>query len=312
MRFQHKTSALIGYTPMIRLESLRQRHGCLAEIVIKLEYLNPSGSMKDRVAKLMVDEAEARSILRPHSGQTLVEATAGNTGVSLAFIAAIRGYKTIFASPEESSAESRRLLAGLADGLALTPASGGMSAALAEAGNIVLRTPGAVRLDQFSNPANLRAHYNGTGPELWEQCGGKVDIFVGGIGSGGSISGIGRYLKECSKTVKIYGVEPRESPLLSAGSSSPHGLHGLGMNFVPPLLDRSVLDGLHIVSVAQALETARELFRLEGVMAGISSGAALHVALELARKPENRGKRIVCLAYDGSARYLSTPLFDSP
>jgi cysteine synthase A len=292
---------------MLRLESLRQRHGCLAEIFIKLEYLNPSGSMKDRVAKLMVDEAESRKVLTPHSGQTLVEATAGNTGVSLAFIAAIHGYKTVFTAPEEISAESKKFLAGLADDLVLTPASGGMSAALAEAESIARRIPGAVRLDQFSNPVNVKAHYSGTGPELWEQCGGKVDIFVGGIGSGGSITGIGRYLKECSKTVKIYGVEPEESPLLSAGRSGRHGLHCLGMNFVPPLLDRSLLDGIQAVSVAGALDGARELFRREGVMAGISSGAAIHVVLELARKPENRGKRIVCLACDGSARYLSSP-----
>lgn len=309
MRFQHKVSALIGDTPMIRLERLQQRHGSLAEIVIKLEYFNPAGSIKDRVVKLLLDETEARGLLAPHSGQTLVAATSGSGGASLASIASMRGYACALTAPEDLSAEYKRLLSGLTQELVLTPAAGGMSAALAGAEELARRLPGALLLDLIGAPANIKAHYKGTGPELWEQCGSKIDIFVHGIGSGGAVTGIGRYLKECSKTVKIYGVEPAESPLLSAGRAGQHTIAGLGFDFVPDTLDRSLLDGIRPVSSAKALETARELMRLEGIRAGISSGAAVRAALELAALPENRGKRIACIACDSALLYLSTPLF---
>lgn len=309
MRFQHRMSALIGDTPMIRLDALTQKHGCVAEIIMKLEYFNPAGSIKDRIAKSMVDDAEAKGLLVSHSGQVIVESTSGNTGVGLAFIAALKGYKLILTMPESMSEERKNLLRGMGVELVLTPASGGMDAANAEAARIVKITPGAVTLGQFSNPANVKAHYKGTGPELWEQCGSKVDIFVTGIGTGGTITGVGRYLKECSKTIKIYGVEPAESPMLSEGRFGPHLIQGIGTNFVPKILDRSVIDEMIQVPGLKAIETARELIATEGILCGISSGANAYAAIVLARQQENRGKRIVCIACDTAERYLSTKLF---
>lgn len=309
MRFQHRMSALIGDTPMIRLDALTQKHGCVAEIIMKLEYFNPAGSIKDRIAKSMVDDAETKGLLVSHSGQVIVESTSGNTGVGLAFIAALKGYKLILTMPESMSEERKNLLRGMGVELVLTPASGGMDAANAESARIVKITPGAVTLGQFSNPANVKAHYNGTGPEIWEQCGSKVDIFVASIGTGGTITGVGRYLKECSKTIKIYGVEPAESPMLSEGRFAPHLIQGIGTNFIPKILDRSVIDEMIQVPGLKAIETARELIATEGILCGISSGANAYAAIELARQPENRGKRIVCIACDTAERYLSTKLF---
>lgn len=294
---------------MIRLAALPQKHGCLGEILMKLEYFNPAGSIKDRIAKTMVEDAEAKGLLTPHNGQSIVESTSGNTGVGLAFMAAIKGYRLIIAMPENMSDERKNLLKGMGAELVLTPAAGGMDAANAEARRIVETTPGAVALGQFSNPANVKAHYTGTGPEIWQQCGRKVDIFVTGIGTGGTISGIGRYLKECSKTVKIYGVEPAESPMLSEGRSGPHLIQGIGANFIPEILDRSVIDDIIQVPGIKAIETARELIKEEGILCGISSGANAYAAIELARRPENRGKRIACIACDTAERYLSTKLF---
>lgn len=309
MRIQHKMSSLVGETPMVRLNSLPQKYGCVGEIVMKLEYFNPAGSVKDRIAKSMIEDAENRKILKPHSGQTIVESTSGNTGIGLAFMAAIKGYKLIITMPESMSEERKNLLKGMGAELVLTPASGGMDGANSEAKRIVENTPGAVSLGQFINPANVKAHYTGTGPEIWQQCGSKIDIFVAGIGTGGTISGVGRYLKECSKTTKIYGVEPAESPLISEGRFAPHLIQGIGANFIPEILDRSVLDGMIKVPGLQAIATARELIKEEGIIAGISSGANAYAALELAKLPENRGKRIACVACDTAERYLSTKLF---
>lgn len=309
MRFQHRMSSIVGETPMIRLVSLPQKHGCLGEIVMKLEYFNPAGSIKDRIAKSMVEDAEARGLLTPGSGQSIVESTSGNTGVGLAFMAAIKGYRLVIAMPESMSEERKSLLKGMGAELVLTPAAGGMEAAGAEAARLVAATPGAVTLSQFSNPANVKAHYKGTGPEMWQQCGSKIDIFVAGIGTGGTITGAGRYLRECSKTIKIYGVEPAESPLLSEGRSGPHLIQGIGANFVPEILDRSIIDEIIQVPGLKAIETARELIREEGIICGISSGANAYAAIELAKRPENRGKRIACIACDTAERYLSTKLF---
>jgi cysteine synthase A len=308
MKFQHNMSALVGNTPMIRLDPLVQKHDCLAEIVMKLEYFNPGGSIKDRIGKSMVEDAESKGLLIPGSGRYLVEPTTGNTGLGLAFMAIIRGYKLIIVMPENMSEERKALLRGMGVELVLTSAAGGMIEASAEAERIV-EERGALMLDQSANPANVTAHYTGTGPEIWAQCGNKVDIFVTGIGTGGTVTGAGRYLKECNKNIKVYGVEPAESPLLSEGRSGPHLIQGIGSNREQKVLDRSVLDGIIQVSSSKAIEAARELILLEGVFGGISSGANAYAAIGLAKKPENRGKRIVCIAPDTAERYLSTKLF---
>lgn len=309
MRFQHRMSAMVGETPMIRLVTLPEKYGCVAEIVMKLEYFNPAGSIKDRIAKSMVEEAEARGALKPNSGQLIVEATSGNTGVGLAFMAAIKGYKLVIVMPENMSEERKHLLRGMGAELVLTPAAGGMDAANAEAARIVTATASAVSMEQFSNPANVKAHYKSTGPEMWQQCGSKIDIFVTGVGTGGTISGAGRYLKECSKTIKIYAVEPAESPMLSEGRFGPHLIQGIGANFIPEILDRSLIDDIIKVPGQSAIEMARELITKEGITCGISSGANAWAAIELAKRPENRGKRIACIACDTAERYLSTKLF---
>jgi len=308
MKLQHNMSTMVGNTPMIRLDPLVQKHGCLAEIVMKLEYFNPGGSIKDRIAKSMVEDAESKGLLIPGSGQYLVEATTGNTGVGLAFMAVLRGYKMIVVMPENMSEERKVLLRGMGVELVLTSAVGGINEANVEAERIV-KERGAVMLDQSANPANVEAHYKGTGPEIWAQCGNKVDIFVAGIGTGGTITGVGRYLKKCSKTVKVYGVEPAESPRLSEGRTGPHLIQGIGGNLMPKILDRSLLDDVIQVSSSKAIETAKELIQLEGIFGGISSGANAYAAIGLAQKPENRDKRIVCIAPDTTERYLSTRLF---
>ncbi|MDL2307282.1 cysteine synthase A [Desulfovibrio sp. OttesenSCG-928-C06] len=311
MDIRHNMSSLIGDTPLIRLDRLCKKHGCFGEVVIKLEYLNPASSIKDRVARAMVDDAEKKGLLTPHSNppHVIVEATSGNTGIGLAFIAASRGYRLILTMPESMSEERKNLLRGMGVELVLTPASEGMDGATREADAIATRTPYSFSPKQFENPTNPLAHYKGTGPEIWHQCGGQLDIFVAGIGTGGTVSGIGRYVKERSKTVRVFGVEPDESPLLSEGKSGSHLIQGIGANFVPENLDRKVMDGVLRVPGQKAIETARELIREHGILCGISSGANVHAALELARQPENRNKRIVTIACDTSERYLSTGLF---
>ena len=311
MDIRHNTSSLIGDTPLIRLDRLCKKHGCFGEVVMKLEYFNPASSIKDRIAKSMVDEAEKKGLLTPHStpAHVIVESTSGNTGIGLAFIAASRGYKLILTMPESMSEERKNLLRGMGVELVLTPASEGMEGAAREAADIAARTPNSFAPKQFENPANPLAHYKGTGPEIWHQCGGQLDIFVAGIGTGGTVSGVGRYLKERSKTVKIYGVEPDESPLLSEGKSGSHLIQGIGANFVPATLDRTVLDGMLRVPGPAAIFTAKELIREHGILCGISSGANAYAALELAKRPENRNKRIITVACDTAERYLSTKLF---
>ncbi|MDR2892895.1 MAG: cysteine synthase A [Deltaproteobacteria bacterium] len=311
MQIAHSAATLIGDTPMVRLDNFVRRHEVSAEIFMKLEYFNPASSVKDRIAKAMVEDAEKKGLITPHSNppHTLIEATSGNTGVGLAFMAATRGYRLILTMPENMSDERKKLLAGMGAELALTPAGEGMGGANREAEEIAKRTPFSFMPRQFSNPANPHAHYKSTGPEIWQQCGGQVDAFVSGIGTGGTISGVGRYLKERSKTVKIYGVEPDESPLLSGGQAATHLIQGIGANFVPETLNRSIVDAYLRVPGEAAIETARELIAKEGLLCGISSGANAYAALLLAQKPEFRNRRIVCIACDTAERYISTGLF---
>lgn len=303
--------ALIGRTPLARLNVLPKQAGCVAEIVAKLEYFNPGGSIKDRLALAMVEAAEASGALKPHASprHVIVEPTSGNTGIGLALVAAVKGYALILTMPESMSEERKILLRGLGAELLLTPAAKGMGGALAAAKEIVRQRPGAVMLDQFSNPAGPEAHARTTGQEIWDDCRGKADIVVAGIGTGGTVSGISRKLKALNSSILIYGVEPAESPVLNGGKPGAHLIQGIGAGFEPEILDRGVIDGVIAVPGEKAVATAKDLMRLEGVFCGISSGAAAYAALELGRKAENSGKRIVFIAPDTSDRYLSTALF---
>ncbi len=307
----HTAENLIGNTPLQELRVIPQSLGCPATVAMKLEYFNPGSSIKDRLAKALLDDAETRGLLRPHAATPglIVESTSGNTGIGLAFMAALRGYRLILTMPESMSAERKNLLRGLGAELVLTPAAGGMEEALAEAERILAANPGAFMPDQFRNMAGREAHYRTTGPEIWQACGGKIDIFVSAFGTGGTISGAGRYLKEMNPGLKVYAVEPAESPLLSAGRAAAHQIQGIGANFIPPVLDQSVLDGVMTVPGADAIKMARRLMREEGIFCGISSGANAMAALELAARPENAKKRIVTIACDTAERYLSTALF---
>ncbi len=304
---------LIGNTPMLELKTLPRKLGCRARVSLKLEYFNPGFSIKDRLAKALLDDAEERGLIRPHSDPPclLVESTSGNTGIGLAFLAVLRGYRLILTMPESMSVERRNLLAGLGAELVLTPAGAGMDGALAEAEKIAANSPGAFMPAQFSNLAGREAHYKSTGPEIWRDCGGEIDIFVSAFGTGGTVSGAGRFLKEKNAGVKVYGVEPEESPMLSRGRAAPHLIQGIGCNFVPTVLDQSVLDGVLTVPGEEAVNMARRLRTEEGVFCGISSGANALAALRLALLPENEGKHIVTIACDGAERYLSTRLFQA-
>jgi cysteine synthase A len=301
----------IGRTPLVRLKALPAEAGCVAEIVAKLEYFNPAASVKDRLAKALVEAAERDGLLIPGKTppQMIVEPTSGNTGIGLAMVAAVKGYALTLTMPESMSAERIQLLRGLGANLILTPAAKGMSGALAEAERIVQETQGAVMLQQFSNPAGPMVHYLTTGQEIWDDCEGAVDIVVIGIGTGGTVTGVARRLKELNPAVRVFGVEPAESPILSGGKAGPHLIQGIGAGFVPGILDRSLLDGVITVSGERALATARALMRKEGIFCGISSGAAAVAALELGAQPGNTGKRIVFVAPDTADRYLSTRLF---
>ncbi len=294
---------LIGSTPLIRLK----RMGGNAVLLAKLESANPGGSAKDRVAKSMLDDAEARGLIGP--GATIIEATSGNTGLGLAAVCASRGYKCIIVMPDTMSVERQKLMAGYGAELVLTPGCDGMLGSVAKARELSAAIPNSFIPDQFANPANAKAHYDTTGPEIWADSGENVDIFVAGVGTGGTITGVGRYLKEQNPQVKIVAVEPAASPLLSQGYAGPHGLQGIGANFVPEVLDTSVYDEIFPVAEAEAYAAARKLGRCEGLLAGITSGAALHAALALADRPENAGKTIVALLPDTGERYLSTPMF---
>ena len=297
---------LIGHTPMLRLLRLEAARNLNCRLLVKLESGNPGGSAKDRVAKAMLDDAEDRGLIG--SGSTIIEPTSGNTGIGLAAVCAQRGYRCIIVMPDTMSAERQKLMTAYGAELVLTPGSGGMLASIAKAKALAASIPGAWIPDQFSNPANASAHYMSTGPEIWADTDGEVDIFVAGVGTGGTITGVGKYLKE-RRDVQVIAVEPKSSPLLSAGKAGTHGLQGIGANFVPDVLDTTVYDEILPVSEEAAFAAARELGRTEGILCGISSGAALHAALEVATRPENAGKTLVALLPDTGERYLSTDLF---
>lgn len=298
---------LIGSTPLLELTHIEENEKLHAKVLAKLEYFNPAGSAKDRVALAMIRDAEERGILK--AGSTIIEPTSGNTGIGLACVAAARGYRTIIVMPDSMSRERQLLMTAYGAELVLTPGKLGMSGAIAKAEELAREIPDSFIPDQFGNPANAKAHYGTTGPEIWEDTDGNVDIFVAGVGTGGTITGVGRFLKEKNPAIKIVAVEPYDSPLLSGGKAGPHGLQGIGANFVPAVLDTTIYDCIIPVTTEAAYAAARMLGKTEGVLVGISSGAALHAALEMAKLPENAGKTIVALLPDTGDRYLSTDLF---
>lgn len=307
MKIYKKATELIGNTPLLELGNYEKAHGLEATILAKLEYLNPAGSVKDRIALAMLDDAERRGLLKP--GSVIIEPTSGNAGIGLAAVAATRGYRIILTMPETMSVERRSLLRAYGAELVLTEGAKGMKGAIAKAQELAAQTENSFIPGQFTNPANPRAHRETTGPEIWRDTDGKVDIFVAGVGTGGTVTGVGEYLKEQNPAVRIVAVEPAGSPVLSGGASGPHKIQGIGAGFVPDTLNRAVLDEILPVENEDAFAAGRELARREGVLAGISSGAALHAATVLAKRPENRGKVIVVLLPDTGDRYLSTPLF---
>ena len=298
---------LIGNTPLMELSNYETNHNLKARVLAKLEYLNPAGSVKDRAAWSMIRDAEARGTLKP--GGTIIEPTSGNTGIGLAAVAAARGYRVILTMPETMSVERRNLLRAYGAELVLTPGAKGMQGAVDKAEELHAQTPGSIIAGQFENPANAQAHVETTGPEIWKDTDGKVDIFVAGIGTGGTITGVGRYLKERNPAIRVVGVEPAASPLLSQGKAGPHGLQGIGANFVPKLLDQGIFDELITVREQDAYDAGAELAYGEGILVGITSGAAVWAAAQLAQRPENEGKTIVALLPDTGDRYLSTPMF---
>ena len=298
---------LIGKTPLLELCNLEKKLGLEARVLVKLEYLNPAGSVKDRVAKAMIDDAEARGVLKP--GSVIIEPTSGNTGIGLASVAAARGYRIIIVMPETMSVERRQLMKAYGAELVLTEGAKGMKGAIAKAEELAKEIPNAFVPGQFVNPANPAAHRASTGPEIWEDTDGEVDLFVAGVGTGGTLTGVGEYLKEKKPEVKIVAVEPASSPVLSKGTAGPHKIQGIGAGFVPQVLNTGIYDEVIPVENEDAFSAGRLLGRIEGVLVGISSGAALHAAVELARRPENKGKTIVALLPDTGDRYLSTPLF---
>ena len=298
---------LIGKTPLLELCNLEKKLGLEARVLVKLEYLNPAGSVKDRVAKAMIDDAEARGVLK--AGSVIIEPTSGNTGIGLASVAAARGYRIIIVMPETMSVERRQLMKAYGAELVLTEGAKGMKGAIAKAEELAKEIPNAFVPGQFVNPANPAAHRASTGPEIWEDTDGEVDLFVAGVGTGGTLTGVGEYLKEKKPEVKIVAVEPASSPVLSKGTAGPHKIQGIGAGFVPQVLNTGIYDEVIPVENEDAFSAGRLLGRVEGVLVGISSGAALHAAVELARRPENKGKTIVALLPDTGDRYLSTPLF---
>ena len=298
---------LIGKTPLLELRNVEKQQGLEARVLAKLEYLNPAGSVKDRVAKAMIDDAEARGLLK--AGSVIIEPTSGNTGIGLCSVAAARGYRIIIVMPETMSVERRQLMKAYGAELVLTEGAKGMKGAIAKAEELAREIPGAFIPGQFVNPANPAAHRASTGPEIWADTDGEVDIFVAGVGTGGTITGVGEYLKEKNPAVQIVAVEPAGSPVLSKGTAGPHKIQGIGAGFVPEVLNTAVYDEIIPVENEDAFAAGRLLGKTEGVLVGISSGAALHAALILAKRPENRGKTIVALLPDTGDRYLSTPLF---
>ena len=308
MKVYQSVTEMIGRTPLLEVKNIEREKGLKAKVLVKLEYFNPAGSVKDRAALSMIEEAERTGRIQP--GATIIEPTSGNTGIGLASVAASRGYKAVFVMPETMSIERRKLLLGYGAKIVLTEGAKGMKGAIEKAAELEKETENAVVLGQFVNPANPDAHYRTTGPEIWEDTEGTVDIFVAGAGTGGTVTGVGRYLKEKRSDVRVIAVEPAASPVLSGGNPGPHGLQGIGAGFVPDILDTTVYDTVSQVTEEEAYEAARLLASSEGVLVGITSGAALHAAVREAGKPENEGKTIVALLPDTGERYLSTPLFD--
>ncbi len=300
---------LIGRTPLLELARLARAEGLEARLLAKLECFNPAGSVKDRVARAMIGDGEARGLLKP--GGTIIEPTSGNTGIGLAAVAAARGYRVIIVMPDTMSVERRRLMAAYGAELVLTPGAQGMAGAIQRAEELVREIPGSFLPGQFANPANPAAHRASTGPEIWADTEGRVDVFVAGVGTGGTITGVGEYLKSQNPSLRVVAVEPASSPVLSQGRAGKHGIQGIGAGFVPQALNTAVYDEILPVEDGDAFDTARRLGRTEGVLAGISSGAALWAALRIAKRPESRGKTIVALLPDGGDRYLSTALFDT-
>lgn len=306
-RIYTSADQLIGHTPLLELTHLEKKYGLKARLLGKLEYLNPAGSAKDRVAKAMLDDAEAKGLLKP--GAVIIEPTSGNTGIGLAVVAATRGYRTIIVMPDTMSMERRLLMSAYGAELVLTPGAQGMAGSIAKAEELAREIPNAFLPRQFDNPANADAHRTTTGPEIWADTDGQVDVFVAGVGTGGTITGVGTYLKQQNPKIRVVAVEPAGSPVLRKGTPGPHKIQGIGAGFVPPVLDTGVYDEVISVTDEDAFATGRELGRTEGLLAGISSGAALWAAIQLAKRPENQGKRIVVLLPDTGDRYLSTPLF---
>ena len=303
----YKSAAeLIGRTPLLEICNIEKADSLPARILLKLESRNPGGSAKDRVALSMILDAEEKGLLRP--GSTIIEPTSGNTGIGLCAVAAARGYKCVIVMPDTMSIERQKLMTAYGGTLVLTPGKDGMTGAIAKAEALQREIPGSIIAGQFENPANPAAHYKTTGPEIWEDTNGEVDILVAGIGTGGTVSGIGRYLKE-KKAVTVVGVEPADSPLLTEGRAGPHGIQGIGANFIPENFHREVVDAVLTATQEDSCAAARRLGREEGILCGISGGAALHIALTLAKKEENRGKTIVAILPDSGDRYLSTDLF---
>lgn len=300
-------SDLIGNTPLVELTHIEEKEGLGASVVAKVEFFNPAGSVKDRIAKKMIEDAEKKGLIKP--GATLIEPTSGNTGIGIASVAAAKGYKAIMTMPETMSVERRNLLKAYGAKVVLTDGKAGMKGAIAKAKELAATIPNSFIPSQFENPSNPQAHYESTGPEIWKDTKGKVDIFVAGVGTGGTVSGTGKYLKDQNPNVKVVAVEPATSPVLSEGHAGPHGIQGIGAGFVPNILDTSVYDEVFTVTNEQAYETGRLIAHNEGMLVGISSGAATYAAIQIAKRPENKGKTIVVLLPDTGERYLSTPMF---
>ena len=307
MRIFKTASELIGRTPLLELSNLEKDEKLSANIFAKLELFNPAGSIKDRVAKAMIEDAEEKGILK--EGSVIIEPTSGNTGIGLASVAAAKGYKLIITMPETMSVERRKLIASFGAELVLTDGSKGMNGAIEKAEELSREIPNSIVAGQFVNPANPKAHFLTTGPEIWDDTDGQVDILVAGVGTGGTITGIGEYLKSKNPDIKIVGIEPVDSPVLSGGKAGAHGLQGIGAGFIPEILNTEIIDEIITVSTNEAYEASRMIAKREGLLVGISSGAALHSALLLAKKQENKGKNIVVILPDTGDRYLSTDLF---
>lgn len=307
MTIYKNVTELIGNTPVVELSKLEKQEGLKAQLLAKVEFFNPAGSVKDRIAKRMIEKAEEQGLLK--EGATIIEPTSGNTGIGLASVCASKGYKAIFTMPETMSVERRNLLKAYGAKIVLTPGAQGMKGAIAKAKELQESTPNSLIPSQFTNLENPQAHYETTGPELWEQTDGKIDIFVAGVGTGGTISGTGKYLKEKNPNIKIVAVEPEGSPVLSQGKAGPHGIQGIGAGFVPDTLNTKIYDEIITVTNENAYNTGRAIAQKEGLLVGISSGASIYAAIQLAKRPENEGKRIVALMPDTGERYLSTPMF---